>query len=82
MSDPFELSKSTGFYLSTGKGAQLSDLMTARQFCYIKYRDRLKDGKPTQAQVNTVTKMCKDGKFKRAFKIGRSWYIDLDAEGV
>ena len=59
----------------------MSDVMTIQEFCRIKYFDKLKDGKPKQSQVNTVRKMCEDGKFKRAFKIGRTWYIDLAAEG-
>ena len=60
----------------------MSGLITAKQFCLIKYFDKLKDGQPSKAQINTVGKMCREGKFKRAFKIGRTWYIDLDAEGV
>lgn len=59
----------------------MSDLVTIRQFCLIRYADRLKDGKPTEAQENTIRTMCKKGTFKRAFKIGKTWFIDLDAEG-
>ena len=58
----------------------MSDLKTIRQFCLIRYADRLKDGVPTKAQENTIRNMCRDGKFKSAFKIGRTWFIDLDAE--
>ena len=60
----------------------MSDLKTIRQFCLIRYADKLKDGKPTKAQENTVRAMCQRGSFQRAFKIGKTWFIDLDAEGV
>ena len=60
----------------------MSDLKTVSQFARIKYADKLKDGKPTLAQENTIRNMCRAGKFKRAFKIGKTWFIDLDAEGV
>lgn len=58
----------------------MGDYFSVSEFCRIKYSDKLRDGKPTKAQENTVRKMCADGKFARAFKIGRSWLIDLSAE--
>lgn len=59
----------------------MGDYVSVREFCRIKYSDKLKDGRPTRSQENTVRQMCLDGKFARAFKIGRSWVIDLSAEG-
>lgn len=35
---------------------------------------------PTHAQVNTVTKMCRDGTIVHAAKIGRDWRINCTAE--
>ena len=35
---------------------------------------------PTHAQVNTVTKMCRDGTIVHAVKIGRDWRINCTAE--
>lgn len=58
----------------------MEDLLTVEQFCTFRYRDKLVDGKPTKAQRNTVTQMCRDGKFKRAFKLGKNWFIDIAAE--
>ena len=56
------------------------ELVTVRGFCRIKYADSLRGRDPTKAQENTVTQMIRDGKFKSARKIGRSWFIDLDKE--
>lgn len=59
----------------------MSDLVTIKQFCRIRYADKLKDGEPTKSQQSTVAYLCRAGKFKRAFKIGKTWLIDLEAEG-
>jgi len=58
----------------------MDGIVTVEQFCLFRYRDKLVDGKPTKAQRNTVAKMCRDGKFKHAFKLGKTWFIDLEAE--
>lgn len=55
--------------------------MTVDAYCRWRYADKLVDGAPTKAQRNTVTAMCRNGSFKRAFKIGKTWFIDLNAEG-
>lgn len=46
------------------------------------YGGRLReDGTPSKAQMNTIRQMCQDGKFQTAFKIGRTWFTDMEKEG-
>ena len=58
----------------------MDGLLTVEEFCKWRYQGKLRDGKPTKAQKNTVARMCREGKFKRAFKLGKNWFIDLNAE--
>ena len=59
----------------------MSEIMTVAQFCEIYYG--LAPGEnPKPSQLNTVNQMCREGKFKRAFKVGRKWLIDLSKEGM
>lgn len=36
--------------------------------------------KPTKAQRDKVTRLCRNGEFKSAFQIGREWLVDWDEE--
>lgn len=57
------------------------ELLTVEDYCRIRYAAKLgADGKPTKAQANTVTAMCRRGSFANAFKVGKTWFIDLEAE--
>lgn len=57
------------------------NLFTVEDYCRVRYRSSLgADGKPTKSQMNTVAAMCRRGSFKRAFKVGRTWFIDIEAE--
>lgn len=38
------------------------------------------DGRPKKSHMNTVTKMCRDGTIKSAFKVGKRWFTDIEAE--
>lgn len=48
-------------------------VMTLDQYCQMRYG--LGDKRPTKAQRNTVSQMCRDGRVK-AFKSGRRWLVD------
>lgn len=52
--------------------ANMDDLWTARRFAMWKYGTR----EPTKGQVQTVMRMCQDGKLPAA-KVGREWRIDV-----
>lgn len=53
----------------------MDDLWTVRRFARWKYE--LPDGtEPKKSQVNTVTKLCRDGKLP-AMKLCGEWRIDV-----
>ena len=53
----------------------MDDLWTVRRFCRWKYN--LPDGtEPKKSQVNTVSKLCRDGKLP-AVKLCGEWRIDV-----
>ena len=51
-------------------------IMDTTQFCRWKYDV----DEPTQAQRNSVTRMCVDGTIRNAEKIGKSWHINCTRE--
>ena len=52
----------------------MDDLWTVRRYCVWKYN--LPDGtEPKKSQVNTVSKLCRDGKLP-AVKLCGEWRID------
>jgi len=52
-------------------------VVTLDQYCQMRYG--LGDARPTKAQRNTVSKMCRDGALrKQAFKSGKRWLIRLE----
>lgn len=51
-------------------------IVNLKRLCRIKY-DLADDEEPTKAQVNTVTKMCRDGTLD-AIKVGRQWLVNLE----
>ena len=57
----------------------MDGLVTVEQYARWRYQGRY-DGKPKKSQLETVRQMCQEGRFANAFKIGRLWVIDLDAE--
>ena len=53
----------------------MDDLWTVRRYCIWKYN--LPDGtEPKKSQVNTVSKLCRDGKLP-AMKLCGEWRIDV-----
>ena len=57
----------------------MSDITNIEGTCQKVYN--LGNAKPTKNQRDHVTQLCRDGEFKRAFHIGREWYVDWDEEG-
>ena len=51
-------------------------VMSAREFACWNY----KTDKPTVAQMNKVTGMCRDGDILHATKVGREWHINCTGE--
>lgn len=49
----------------------MDDLWTVKRFCRWKYETE----EPTKAQLNVVSRMCKDGTLP-AVKVGKEWRID------
>ncbi|MBR3158403.1 MAG: hypothetical protein IKF14_05105 [Atopobiaceae bacterium] len=56
----------------------MSDITNIEATCQRRFN--LGSEKPTKEQRDKVTRLCRVGEFKSAFKIGREWFVDWEEE--